>query len=512
MRTPALIVTAVILMHACALGQAARTYQLSNTGTSAPPSNSINELVVAGDTLWAGTSRGPAIRLSSGQTWTSLSQVPPLKSGGVSGIAVDGDLVVLSYATSTEQDGEFLPTGDDLYLTTDRGSSWSLIPQPLDDGSVDTLTYGLNRIASLNITTKINNITYDIAAGNGAIWTANFAGMLRRSMDLGVTWDRVILPPDTRDSIRPTDSLDFDLAPTGGRLNLRGNLNHRVFAVTIAGDSSIWVGTAGGINRSSDGGISWRKFSHQNQMEGISGNFVVALKEQQWAGGSRMWAATVNADDPDEFRGVSYSSDNGETWRTGLAGEFAHNIAFNDSIAYVATDGGLFRTSDGGSTWQRSGAIADPVSHQRLTSPRIITVATLGDTIWVGGPDGTAWTIDSPAEPFGTRWTVQRTAVPLLPEVSTYAYPVPFSPDDEVVRIRYSTPQQSSRVTIRIVDFGMQPVRTLIADASRVGAEEYDEIWDGRTDAGTRVANGVYFYRVEFPGSDPVWGKILVVQ
>ena len=55
-----------------------------------------------------------------------------------------------------------------------------------------------------------------------------------------------------------------------------------------------------------------------------------------------MWAATVNANDPDEIKGVSYSDNAGQTWKTTLLGEWAHNIAVKDSIVYIATDNGLF--------------------------------------------------------------------------------------------------------------------------------------------------------------------------
>jgi hypothetical protein len=58
----------------------------------------------------------------------------------------------------------------------------------------------------------------------------------------------------------------------------------------------------------------------------------------------------------------------------------------------------------------------------------------------------------------------------------------------------------------------MFPVRTLIQKAPRLNRKEYDEIWNGRNDNGSIVANGVYFYRVEIGNQAPVWGKILVLR
>jgi len=58
----------------------------------------------------------------------------------------------------------------------------------------------------------------------------------------------------------------------------------------------------------------------------------------------------------------------------------------------------------------------------------------------------------------------------------------------------------------------MNRVRTVIRDAQRTGSTEHDEIWDGRTDDGTILPNGVYFYRVTAGGGDPAWGKVMVIQ
>jgi flagellar hook assembly protein FlgD len=82
------------------------------------------------------------------------------------------------------------------------------------------------------------------------------------------------------------------------------------------------------------------------------------------------------------------------------------------------------------------------------------------------------------------------------------------------VRIHYSLIGKSSysEITIRIFDYAMQPVRTLVQKATRQSGQEYDEIWDGKNDRQSYVANGVYFYRVEVNDQSPIWGKILVLK
>jgi hypothetical protein len=136
----------------------------------------------------------------------------------------------------------------------------------------------------------------------------------------------------------------------------------------------------------------------------------------------------------------------------------------------------------------------------------------VGDTVWVGGPEGIAYTIDRPDQSFGEQWHVFRTFQPVAGTQNTYAYPSPFAPDDEVTRIHFSTNGQNVSVTIRIFDFAMLPVRTLLQHAPRSGSSELDEIWNGRDDEGRRVANGVYFYSVEIEGRSTLWGKVMVIQ
>ncbi|MCX6135771.1 MAG: hypothetical protein NTU47_18350 [Ignavibacteriales bacterium] len=478
-------------------------------------SNIVNKIAPKGDTIWVGTGKGPTSSTDAGRSWRQFAASETFDEKGVSAVAARGNEIWISTTYITKPENVAHQTGHGLHYSTDRGQSWTFISQPVDTGKVDTLLYGRNKIPTLNVTVPVDNVTYDIALTSKYVWIASWAGMLRRSSNRGKSWERVILPPDNLNRISPSDTLRFALAVVDRQLgadSLVGNLNHRPFAVYASDDSTIWVGTANGINKSTDGGISWRKFNHQNQLKPISGNWVVGITEQRWGTKRVIWAATVNALEADEKRGVSYSSDGGETWGTALLGEWAHNIASKDSIVYVATDGGVYRSNDYGRSWTRSGTVYDPLTLQRFASPAVYAVGVQGDALWTGGPEGLARTLDNSSSPFGSTWNVFRTYQPVQATGQTYSYPLPFSPAFEAVRIHFSTSGKTAPVSIRIFDFSMQPVKTLLRDALRIGSAEHDEIWDGRDDRNRRVTNGVYFYRIEVDGGNAQWGKIFVLQ
>ena len=518
MSRPARSLALLFLISAPLAAQLVRTYSLDTVVVgSLPSSNVINDLAAGTDTIWFATEKGLDRFDAQFSRWAHYANTNGFGGDGISAIAIRGSTIWASTAYTTEQEGQSMPAGSGLHFSPDGGITWTAIPQPRDSGFVDTLTYGINKIPALDITTQVNNITYDIALTQGTVWIASFAGMLRSSTDNGTSWNRIVLPPDFgADRIGPSDTLQFDLAPTSGSSGLTGNLNHRVFSVFAGDDSTVWVGTAGGINLSTDGGVSWQKFDHTNEASPISGNFVVAINEQTWGATRTVWAATVNAESADETRGVSFSSDRGTTWKTTLLGEFAHNFAFMDSLVYVVTDDGIFRTSDRGASWTRNGTIYDPANLFRFAASALYGVATTGDTVWVVGPEGAAFTIDSPSNPFGSSWKIFRTYSPASSSPGkTYSFPTPFSPVTGVVRIHYAVDAFAApaAVTIRIFDFGMLPVKTLIRNAPRSSSAEFDEIWDGRDDLGRGVANGVYFYHIQVSGTgQDEWGKIFVLR
>ena len=166
-----------------------------------------------------------------------------------------------------------------------------------------------------------------------------------------------------------------------------------------------------------------------------------------------------------------------------------------------------------GETWNRIPQISSPNTFIKPNA-QYFSVASTDDRLWIGTSDGIAATPNG-----GESWQILRVDVPLTggniyqpdaPDVETYAYPNPFSPTQHsVVRIKYHL-DQPGPATIRIFDFGMNPVRTLrVPVVSTSGS--YETVWDGLTENGRIAANGTYFYSIET--SDGFTnGKILLLD
>ncbi len=487
-----------------------------------PLSNSAVEIAVRGDSVWVGGGKGLDLTTDGGTTWTHFGLKDPFESEDVAALDGYGPVWWLSLAGSYDAgEGTTLPDGKGLAYSTDNGATWTRIAQPMEAENDSTILvpYGANQIKALAVTTSINNITYDIAVTSNAVWTASFAGGLRRSTDGGKNFEPVVLPPDTRDSISITDTLDFELSPvdrpdkwnrTGTLKGMRGSLNHRVFSVLAIDDSTILVGTAAGINLTTNNGRSWRRFSYSNQVQPISGNFVVALARNVIGGREYIWASTINALEPQEFRAISFTTDRGRTWSTTLRGQFTHNFGFQGEIVYAVTNDGVFRTDDGGRTWGHFQTFIDTQSRNRAASTTCYAVAAQGSRVWISNSDGLMYTEDSAQRFFGSTWKIFRAAQSVASSTEAYAYPNPFAPDDEVCRIHYRA-GASGTVSIAVYDFAMLPVRTIVRNAARSAGVEHDEVWDGKTDDGRQAANGVYYINVE-TGGESAWTKVIVLQ
>ncbi len=227
---------------------------------------------------------------------------------------------------------------------------------------------------------------------------------IRRVLFLSLTW-LSIAPAFTiarGQEITPAtyQSLQFrHIGPPGNRINA---------VAGVAGDPSvIYAGAAsGGIFKSDDGGLHWRPIFDSQHVASI-GALAVARTDAGivWAGtGDPFIRPNIEIGD-----GVYKSADSGKTWahmgldKTGRIGRVVIDPR-NASVVYVAAMGhsygpqqerGVFRTRDGGKTWERvlfvdenTGVIdiaMDP------TNPSILFAATWQLTIhpWTsesGGP------------------------------------------------------------------------------------------------------------------------------
>jgi len=369
---------------------------------------------------------------------------------------------------------ETLPYGTGFSFSSDNGATWTHFPQPGP--------------------TPIQNLCYDITVVDGVVWGASFGGGLFKSSDWGQTWQQ--LGPDT---------LVFDP---------NAYLNHRAFSVLNA-DGVLWVGTAGGVNKSIDNGATWTNFNAQNQQNPISGDFVVALAHQKTGEKEIIWAATWKAEGQEEEYGVSKTENGGLTWSVHLEGIKAQNIACDGANVYVATHEGLFKSPDYGETWYHFPPVVDAQKDERIYAVEYYSVFARDGELWAGAADGLARTSNN-----GFSWDVYRAFRKTGEdnEPRTYAYPNPFSPKrhnqlggEGFVRLQYNV-KADAAVTVKVYDFAMDLVSTVASDKFRPGPGDYNEVWNGKNDYGDEVANGVYFYSVQIDGDGTFWGKILIVN
>jgi len=485
-----------------------------------PPSNSVSHMTAKDSVLWIGTGKGLARTLNGGRSWQSFRNNSAFANDGIFALSLRDSLIWASTGFVKKVGDSWIQTGSGYAKSSDDGRTWEHSPQPLDGrgDSIFTPPYGINdSIRILPIVVPEQNVTFDISIFGTTVWIASWSSGLRKSTNFGQTWQRILLPLDHMNSIAPTDTL-WTYAPTDTnrlrrifeRFDPRLSNNLLAFAVLAIDNDTIWCGTAGGVNKSTDGGTSWIRFTRRNQTSPILSNWVIAIEKQQYR--NRIWTTNWNTNLPDEVGeqyGVSYTENGGASWTNVLRGVKAYDFAFKDSIVYIATDNGLYRTADG-LTFSRNGTIIDPATRQMITTLAFYSVSVIGDTVWAGTPDGLVSTTDNAQNPFGSSWKIYRTYQSTVATNTTYAYPNPFSPNFEITRLHYAV-ASAATVTAEIFDFGMNYVRTIVRNANR-SPGEYDEIWNGLDDDGREVGNGVYFYRIIVGNDDPMWGKVLVLK
>lgn len=482
-----------------------------------PAGNNVQEIIVIGDTVIT-ISKGLNISTDNGLTWENFYDKEPFGTDGIYAVGYNNGVIWASTGVRYFDDvvQSQLDRGTGLKFSTDMGKSWNSIAQPVDKQTDTVISYGINNLRAVPITVTQNNITFDIGFTKDAVWIASFAGGVRKSTDYGQTWQRVVLPPDYLDHISPADTLNFCISPVPGKICSEGNLNMEGFSIAVVNDTTLYAGTAGGLNKSTDGGVSWTKFNHTNQQNPVAGNWITYLDYKKDSG--TLWASSWKAEDPAENFAVNSTTDGGNTWSVFLPDHKCYNFGFKGNDVIATSDDGVFRSSNSGNSWILPTSIVDKESKTSLQTNTFYDAGSNGNTIWLASQAGLV-KFDENGGTWQGDWKIYRASKSLTGNNESYAYPNPFIPRQQTVTLKYSTGGKNVPVTIRIFDFGMNYVRTIIQNVSKGGGSvagsnvlSESDFWDGKDQNGRYVPNGVYFYRIDRGSENPLFGKILVIQ
>ena len=511
------LILLIILLQSSAFAfdfHLAKTSQDTAKMYSGLASNGVTNIAKQGTlTIWFGTGRGLSRTDDFGESFVGYySGEEVLPYGSITGLSVLGDVVWVAGVADDDSTGEQKGTG--LAVSQDAGVTWEYIAQPIDDRYDTTDVWAGNIVRLLPVTTDINNTTWDVATTADYTYIVSWAGGLRRTADFGQTWQRVPLPADDETTLG-NEIIDYQINPRDPGNG--GNHNHKGFSVIAYGDT-VWVGTANGINRGivTDDYIEWTKFNSQNSS--ISGNFVVGLHRQYFQGKETIWAVTLPADNAGEYQAVSKSTDGGLNWSTVLENERAYAINSYDSLVFVATQNGLYKSNDGEnwaiyrpSTSSGGDMILDDGVYESMVDTRTGT-----PMLWIGTSDGIAKKELNQAD-----WSIYRAVLSTKNENQPmfYAYPNPFSPTHQNqlngeghVRFQYDL-ESPADITLEIFTFAMERIYKEKLYVTTLGDNSL--IWNGRTDNGNYAANGTYFCKLTKKSDNKTstgWTKLILIK
>ena len=490
---------------------------------------------------------------SNGSIDFGYFSLPEMPRGGNPSLSVFENIIAVSGVVDTNVVTGYEPKGTGIAYSKNGGNNWEYLPQPIDPDTVYfinydstlcsnnnftwdnqnetcfsnqnwTISWGSQEIKSLLVSSEVDNVSYDLAISTDYIYAASWAGGLRRYPinllpgNSNRKWEIIPLPRDN----------DFDLycgeIDTSFYLNPRdpidgGYHNHKGFSVYVNEDI-IWVGTAAGINKGVINGncIDW--VNHYNSWtNNISGNWVVGIHHQDLDNYSRYWAITWSAETPGEFSALSYTDDDGNTWKTTQPSGYSekvYNIYTDSNRIWASSESGLYLSEDG-EHWEKYIRPIDKNTDEELSSDLVMSTYYSGSLnwIWMGTDDGIAISEDE-----GISWEVYR-----FWESTSFAnkknmlkaYPNPFLindynivGNDGHVRFIYSNPYEHSG-NIDVFDFAMDKVIHLNNPYPTSLNGENEIIWNGRNEYGDKIANGVYFCRLSLNGKY-FWTKLAVIN
>jgi hypothetical protein len=416
-----------------------------------------------GDTLWTRTYGGAVIDIGYAVQQTT-----------------DDGYVIAGYTNS------FAAGGPDVYL----------IKTDANGDTLWTKTYGGIGYEHGRSVQQTTDGGYIVAGNTNSFGAGDYDVWVLRTDALGDTlWTRTYGGAGTEYgySVQQTTDDGYIIA---GMTNSFGAGGYDVYLIkTDALGDTLWTRTYGGagteysysVQQTTDSGyiVAGRTTSF-----GAGGNDVYLIKTD--ALGDTLWTRTYGGTGTEYGYSVQQTVDNGYI----IAGYTTSFGAGDDDVYLIKTDalGDTLWTITYGGTGAETGQ-----SVQQTTDNGYMIIGST-NSFGAGGYD--VWLLKIAGEP-----GIQETDGGVIPasHVLSESFPNPFRAETQ---IRYQLPRPGF-VTVAIYDLSGQRIKTLVNEHRDAGY--YAVRWDGRSQDGKTVSNGVYFCRMK-AGTYTAVKKILLLR
>ncbi|HKP05052.1 MAG TPA: hypothetical protein VJU77_17000 [Chthoniobacterales bacterium] len=345
-------------------------YKSTDNGLSWVAANAGIERVEVSDIIFSGTNLLVATRnecpslqnvfrsTDNGATWSATTG---LAGNGVNSFAIKGGTVWAFFSA--------LPNDSGVARSTDNGNTWQVVPsiitrpgksivsddaiivaesnfiwRSIDDGATWDLVeqFALTGVSSFaKVGTKLFGAAgtggFHTSTDNGATW--NFETFSGGAVSFSANGSTIYLGATSK----VFKSIDFGATWS----DVSAGLGHGVIEALLYDGTTLFASTpaeAAGIYRSTNGGASWDPAA--------AGLPVAKTIRSLISFGADLFAAT-------EGDGIYRSSDHGGTWtkvdpnNSLLAQELVLTFCIKDNALFAGALGGIYKSTDGGATFQR---------------------------------------------------------------------------------------------------------------------------------------------------------------
>ncbi len=313
--------------------------------------------------------------------------------------------------------------------TTNGGADWQFANLMKDSKT--------NLLAGANV----SRLAFD-PTNREVLYAATFTSGLFKSQDSAASWTQILSKISVYDmAVHPTDPNTLYAVglyggfgkvlktQDGGKTweevyNEQGESDAvRAIAVNPQNPNQVAAGSAtGNVVISSDGGLSWKQaYNFQDRVQRIvwqNGNIYVLLKNKGLSksadGGQTFLNLTSGLSKVVDWQQMEYNTDAVRGFN-----QFFVDV-YTGNLIYMTTDQGLYKTQDGGSTWQyvplpvnKSAALARSIAVARSSSNIVYT--SVGSTVYKTVDGGSTWQTQNLATPGSVNYLV---VDPDLPQIA----------------------------------------------------------------------------------------------